>query len=322
MNEPTRQDLAARQLQLVNSLLGQAPPPEGFDAQRLTAAGQALLQKRMRAVAKAWPALSIVPGVNFAEAFARYARHHPLPARGATEDGLAFARDLAARKLLPMKLRWQCFLRRWRTGKFSFLALLSVFAIGISAGCSNKPDPTVLHPEVAVVRITTLGDDPGHVIQGRGFFVSADGLIVTRLHLINPTGGILVTPSGGSEVPAKLVQEDKDADLALIRIPGQHFPFLHLFEDDIVPGMHVRVLGGEGISHGVFDQWTNVGHDMAFTARIGLNDGGAPLLGDDGRVIGVARGQSENQTAANDAAPIWHVLQMMPQLARPALLKE
>ena len=190
----------------------------------------------------------------------------------------------------------------------------------IVAGCSSKPDPTVLHPEVAVVRIATLSDDPGHVVAGRGFLVSADGLIVTRLHLIRPGGDVLVTPAGGGEVKAELVQEDAGSDLAILRIPGTHRPFLHLFEDDVVPGMHVRVVGGEGISHGVFDHWENVGQDMAFTAHIGLTDGGAPLLGDDGKVIGGARGLSQPDSLVNDATPIWHVLLMMPKLAGPSLL--
>jgi hypothetical protein len=322
MNEFPRQELADRQLRLVNSLQGHAPAPEGFDAGRLTAAGRALFQKRMRAVAKFWPGLAALPRVNFAEAFAQYAGQHLLPAGGATEDGLAFARDLAARKLLPRKLRWQLFLYRWRKPKALLPALFLLPAVVFCAGCSVEHNPAIARPESAVVRIISLGEDPGHVIEGRGFFITSDGLIVTRLHLINPAGEILVTPSGGHEVKGRFVQEDKASDLALIRIPGHNYPFLRLFDDEIVPGMHVRVLGSEGINHGVFDHWENTGQTMAFTAHIGLNDAGAPLLADDGRVVGVVRGLSQSQAAPNDAAPIWHVFQMMPELARPGLEKE
>jgi S1-C subfamily serine protease len=188
------------------------------------------------------------------------------------------------------------------------------------SGCAApKPDPTVLHPEVAVVRIITLSGDPGHGGQGRGFFVSGDGMIVTRLHIIQPEGTVLVTPPGGKETEAQVVQVDKEADLAILKIPGEHHPFLRLFDGDIEPGMHVRVIGSEGVTHGVFDHWDHFGRDMAFTARISLNDGGAPLLGDDDRVVGVLRGLAESADAENDAAPIWRILHMMPKLAHPAL---
>lgn len=197
-------------------------------------------------------------------------------------------------------------------------AILLAPAIVLAAGCRAQRDPTELHPEVAVVRIVTLCDDPGQVSQGRGFLVSGDGWIITRLHLVRRDAQVLVTPHGAKEVKAEIVQEDKDSDLAILKIPGEHHPFLKFFDGDVVPPMHVRVIGSDGISHGVFDHWENVGRDMAFNARVGFTDGGAPLLADDGRVVGVVRGLSENPSTGNDATPIWHVLQMMPKLAHPA----
>lgn len=182
------------------------------------------------------------------------------------------------------------------------------------AGCTSHPDPTVLHPELAVVKITTLSADPGQSTEARGFFVTADGLIVTCLHNVGRDGTVIVTPAKGPALPAEFVQEDKEADLVLIKIPGDHRPFLHLYEGEVLPGMHVRLVGGDGVSHGVFDHWENLGKEMAFTARIGVADGGAPLLGDDGRVIGVARGIVPDRPSANVATPVWRILRMMPLL--------
>ena len=108
MDEHVRGNLAADQARLVAALTSDAPIPDGFDGGRLQLSRRSLMQKRVRAVAKVWPALAHARE-DFAATFAEYARHHPTPTGGARDDALGYAQDLARRKLLPARWRWRLF---------------------------------------------------------------------------------------------------------------------------------------------------------------------------------------------------------------------
>jgi hypothetical protein len=95
-----RARLAAAQADLLASLLGDAPPPPGFDAGALRAAGDALRCKRAREVAQAWPRLAAALP-DFTARFAAFARGHALEAGGPHDDGQRFARWLRDQGALP-----------------------------------------------------------------------------------------------------------------------------------------------------------------------------------------------------------------------------
>ena len=188
--------------------------------------------------------------------------------------------------------------------RLAMLAALSLF------GCAHEHVPqTTLHPELAVVRIASAR---GGLNPGCGFLISAHGLLVTTRRLVSSGTPVNVTLSDGRTLSATFVEEDQDADVALLRIPGDSFPFLHLGNDDIEPVMHIRVVGPTGLSHGIFDRWENSGQAIGFTARVTAADSGAPLLADDGTVIGVVREPSPDAASAQLATPIWHVTRMVP----------
>ena len=97
MSAPDREAYAARQAQLIDSLLRGDDPPPGFVAAQAGAAGNALRRTRGRAVARAWPALALSLGDEFDERFDAFARSGGVDASGAPlRDGLAFAERLAA----------------------------------------------------------------------------------------------------------------------------------------------------------------------------------------------------------------------------------
>lgn len=106
MPHDARTRLAARQAELLAALCGAAAPPAGFDANRIRATVESLATKRCHAVARAWPDLSHALGPQFSEYFTQFAKTSPIPrAGGALADGRAFARWLAAHKLLPEAAR-------------------------------------------------------------------------------------------------------------------------------------------------------------------------------------------------------------------------
>jgi hypothetical protein len=93
----SRSRLAEQQAQLVRTLVCQDKPPAGFDGERLRLAAGSLLNKRLREVERAWPALARCLGAHWSARFTAFARTTPPPAAGGPlADGLAFARTLPA----------------------------------------------------------------------------------------------------------------------------------------------------------------------------------------------------------------------------------
>jgi len=191
--------------------------------------------------------------------------------------------------------------------RFALLAL-PLLAIG----CVDSHRFDALHPEDATVTVQV----PGCPV-GRGFFIAPDGSIVTCMHLLKDAK-INVRLPNGNEAFATIVNADREADIAVIKVPtppkGQEFRILHLDDEDITPGMHVRVAGSAGVTEGTFDHWEDFGHSIDFTAPIQPQDAGAPLLADDNRVIGIVLGPFEQHAKA---ARAYLALRLAPHLAAP-----
>lgn len=98
----SRAELAQQQAALVESLVGRAEAPPGFDAERLQTAGESLATKRRKEVAHVWPGLTRSLGDRYSTLFAEFAEQTPLPKVGGPRaDGRAFAHYLAKLRLLP-----------------------------------------------------------------------------------------------------------------------------------------------------------------------------------------------------------------------------
>jgi S1-C subfamily serine protease len=67
--------------------------------------------------------------------------------------------------------------------------------------------------------------------QGSGFFISADGLLITPHHVIDKADAIKIKPLEGSELAAQVVGLDVDADIAMLRIKTDRtFPIVKFAE--------------------------------------------------------------------------------------------
>src|SRR5208337_1386470 len=53
--------------------------------------------------------------------------------------------------------------------------------------------------------------------QGSGFFISADGYVVTNNHVVDHATEVTVTTSDGKSMPAKVIGVDSKTDLALLK---------------------------------------------------------------------------------------------------------
>jgi len=137
--------------------------------------------------------------------------------------------------------------------------------------------------------------------SGSGFFISADGYIVTNNHVIDDADEVKVTISGvGKPLTAKVVGRDAEADLALIKIDGQSG--LHYLEfansDAAKVGQWVLAIGnpfglqntvtkgiisatGRVIGAGPYDNFIQT------DASINPGNSGGPLINMDGKVVGI-----------------------------------
>lgn len=147
-----------------------------------------------------------------------------------------------------------------------------------------------------------FGDRP-RGSSGSGFFVSADGYIVTNHHVVDDAREITVNLSDGRELIAELVGSDAESDLAVLKVSGEDpFPFVSFAEaDDVRVGDWVVALGnpfnlGESASAGIVSAVNrnvvnrNGGRYTPFIqidAPINPGNSGGPSFDLQGRVIGV-----------------------------------
>ena len=103
-----RAKLAKAQLALVQTLTRRIRSPGDFDAARLQAAADALIQKRTRSVSRAWPSLRRALGRRFLDQFTEFAATATMPSHGGPlADGRAFVRHLDDRGELPEEVRME-----------------------------------------------------------------------------------------------------------------------------------------------------------------------------------------------------------------------
>ena len=61
---------------------------------------------------------------------------------------------------------------------------------------------------------------------GSGFFISADGYVVTNNHVIQGADDITVKLTNDKELKAKVIGRDPATDLAVLKVEGHDFPFV------------------------------------------------------------------------------------------------
>lgn len=136
---------------------------------------------------------------------------------------------------------------------------------------------------------------------GSGFFISADGFIVTNNHVVADAVEISVKLADGREMAGRIVGRDEATDLAVIKVDGSDFPFVS-FEETAQPRVGDWViavgnpfgLGGTATAGIVSAQGRNIPDPTAnyvdfiqIDAAINRGNSGGPTFDIYGRVIGV-----------------------------------
>lgn len=149
---------------------------------------------------------------------------------------------------------------------------------------------------------------------GSGFFISADGLIITNSHVIHKSGSISVVLENGIDIPAELIYENEENDLALIKIKGKGFkPVVFGNSDGAKVGIELIAIGtprleelGQTVTKGILSG-KRIFDGRAFLqtdATINGGNSGGPLFNEAGEVIGINTYKIRGAEGLNLSIPI------------------
>jgi S1-C subfamily serine protease len=172
---------------------------------------------------------------------------------------------------------------------------------------------------------------------GSGFVVDGDGHVLTNAHVISGVTSVSVTFADGQTKPAHVVGKDEQTDLAVLAVDpsGLDLQPLELGDSSSVrPGDHVVAVGNpNGIQPGA-----GTGRIDAADQRIEAPDGyvisgvfatdaviepassGGPLMGSDGRVVGITSrmdGTSAFAVPANTVRSVVQEIESAGKVVRP-----
>jgi len=134
---------------------------------------------------------------------------------------------------------------------------------------------------------------------GSGFFISADGYLLTNFHVVKGADKIIVRTSDRREFPARLVGTDKRSDIALLKVEAQGLPPVELgTAKDLKVGEWVLAIGSPfGFDHSATAGIVSAkGRSLPsenyvpfIQTDVAINPGnsGGPLFDLDGKVVGV-----------------------------------
>ncbi len=136
--------------------------------------------------------------------------------------------------------------------------------------------------------------------QASGVIVSPDGYILTNSHVVEGMDSITVQLNDGREFPTKVLGQDANSDLALIKIDAKDLPFLTLGNsDDLEVGQWVAAVGNPfglqaTLTVGVVSAKSRNNLDIAryedfiqTDAAINRGNSGGPLLTLNGEIVGI-----------------------------------
>jgi serine protease Do len=240
-------------------------------------------------------------------------------------------------------------LRRTRLPRLAFLLVAGLLFAATFARAALKPEQLNLDfrqvvnraketvfPSVVYLRCVVENNEMGQRLRvnasGSGVLVSADGELVTNWHVVNRALEVRCLLNDGRAFAADIVGQDKDTDLALVRLrlpPGEKVPFAKLGDSTrLQEGDFVMALGApwglnRSVSFGIvacarryLPEGSEYSAWIQTDASISPGNSGGPLVDTEGRVVGInARGSLQGGDMGF-AIPAETVALVLPRLRK------
>lgn len=192
-------------------------------------------------------------------------------------------------------------------------------SIAISIGIwhfitSSRQETGLQRTRSSVALIEVFDAANKEIATGSGFFISADGMLVTNFHVIRGANkAVAKVESGATYEVSGVLADDSKSDIALLRAKATGVPFLTLGDSTRAEiGQRVTVIGSplglEGtVSDGIIsakrvlpgnERW------LQMTAPIAPGSSGSPVLNASNEVVGVATMLIRDGQGLNFAVPI------------------
>jgi len=187
------------------------------------------------------------------------------------------------------------------------LLLVMTAPAGVNALRLGQPQP-------AIVAITHLAADGSPLLNGRGFLIGEDGVLVTNYHLIAQAARLRIQMSNGDVYDQATIRAlDPIGDLAILKIPAFKTPALALARREMpAVGATVQVAVAPKApatastrSGKVFVHYKLAPGADAFAAGFALDAGarGCPVFDERGQCAGIATTVYQPINSAAEGAP-------------------
>ena len=160
------------------------------------------------------------------------------------------------------------------------------------AACKDQPAEDVI--PWAIQRTVRIEHEGG---SGTGVIVSPDGAILTASHVADRRDNVDILFADGTKHTAYLVADDRDSDLALLRVASvTDWDCLPIRSTAASVGSDLFVIGSPGgdllshsVSKGIVSSYRAVEEAQLIQTDAAINAGnsGGPAINDDGELIGI-----------------------------------
>jgi len=170
----------------------------------------------------------------------------------------------------------------------------------------------------AVVEIVALDEKGSPTKLGTGFFISADGLVVSNCHVIQGASSLAAFDNHDALFALdRILACSTDPDLAILKFTAHDVAFLQPHRSgELDEGDKVVVIGNPTgltgtVSEGIISALRENGSIIQITAPISPGSSGSPVLDEKGELIGIVTSQRQEGQNLNFAIAHWRISEVL-----------